>query len=65
MKVVITLHLVILTLVKAQSDLAYSSSTKPSAVLVKTCCDLRTYPVSSGVYKINTGTFSTTNVTVT
>ena len=62
MKVVIILQLVILTLVKAQSDLAYSPSTNPSAVPIKTCCDLRTFPVSSGVYKINTGTFSTTNV---
>ena len=62
MKFAIILQLVILTLVKAQSDLAYSPSTNPSAVLIKTCCDLRTYPVSSGVYKINTGTFSTTNV---
>ena len=62
MKVVIILQLVIMTLVKAQSDLAYSPSANPSAVFIKTCCDLRTFPVSSGVYKINTGTFSTTNV---
>ena len=62
MKVVIILQLVMLTLVKAQSDLAYSPSAKPSAVFIKTCCDLRTFPASSGVYKINTGTFSTTNV---
>ena len=62
MKVVIILQLVILTLVKAQSDLAYSPSANPSAMFIKTCCDLRTFPVSSGVYKINTGTFSTTNV---
>ena len=62
MKVVIILQLVILTLVRAQSNLAYSPYTNPSAVLIKTCCDLRTFPVSSGVYKINTGTFSTTDV---
>ena len=62
MKVVIILQLVILTLVKAQSDLAYSPSTNPSAVPIKTCCDLRTFPVSSGVYKINIGTSATTDV---
>ena len=62
MKVVIILQLVILILVKAQSDLAYSPSANPSAVFIKTCCDLRTFPASSGIYKINTGTFSTTNV---
>ena len=62
MKFAIILQLVILTLVKAHSEFAYSPSTNPSAVLIKTCCDLRTYPVSSGVYRINTGTFSTTNV---
>ena len=62
MKVGIIVQLVILTLVKAHSDLAYSHSTNPSAVNIKTCCDLRTYPVSSGAYKINTGTFSTSTV---
>ena len=61
MKVVIILQLVILTLVKADSDLTHYPA-NPSAVFIKTCCDLRTFPASSGVYKISTGTFSTTNV---
>ena len=61
MKVVILVQLAILTLVKVHSDLTYSY-TKPSAAFIKGCCDLRTFPVSSGVYKISTGTFSTTNV---
>ena len=61
MKVAVIVQLVILTLVKAHSDLTYTH-TQPSAVYIKDCCDLRTFPVSSGVYKISTGTFSTTNV---
>ena len=61
MKVAVIVQLVILTLVKAHSDLTYTH-TQPSAVYIKSCCDLRTFPVSSGVYKINTGAFSTTNV---
>ena len=60
MKVVVIVQLTILTLVKAHGDLTYSY-TKPSAAYIKTCCDLRTFPVSSGIYKISTGTFSTTN----
>ena len=61
MKVAIIFQLFVLTLVKAHSDLTHYS-TNPSAVYTKGCCDLRTFPVSSGVYKISTGTFSTTNV---
>ena len=61
MKVLVTLQFVILTLVKAHSDLTHYPA-KPSAVFIKTCCDLRTFPVLSEVYKISTGTFSTTNV---
>ena len=61
MKVVVIVQLAMLTLVKAHSDLTHSS-TNPSSVYIKGCCDLRTFPVSSGVYKISTGTFSTTNV---
>ena len=61
MKVAVIVQLAILTLVKAHSDLTYTY-TKPSAVYTKGCCDLRAFPVSSGVYKISTGTFSTTNV---
>ena len=60
MKVAIIVQLAILTLVKAHSDLPHHS-TNPSSVYIKGCCDLRTFPVSSGVYKISTGTFSTTN----
>ena len=61
MKAVVIVQLAILTLVQAHSDLTHLY-TKPSAVYIKGCCDLRTFPVSSGVYKISTGTFSTTNV---
>ena len=61
MKVAVIVQLAILTLVKAHGDLTHSS-TNPSSVFIKGCCDLRTFPVSSGVYKISTGTFSTTNV---
>ena len=61
MKAVIILQIVTLSLVGAHSDLTYHH-TNPSAVFIKTCCDLRTFPASSGVYKISTGTFSTTNV---
>ena len=61
MNVIVLVQFVILTLVKAHSDLTHSS-TNPSTVYIKGCCDLRTFPVSSGVYKISTGTFSTTNV---
>ena len=61
MKVAIVLQIATLSLVKAHGDLTYLY-TNPSAVFIKTCCDLRTFPASSGVYKISTGTFSTTNV---
>ena len=61
MKIAVIVQLAILTLVKAHSDLSYYSN-NPSAAYIKGCCDLRTFPVSSGVYKISTGTFSTTNV---
>ena len=61
MKVVTILQLVILTLVKANSDLTHYTA-NPLAVFIKTCCDLRTCPASSRAYKISTGTFSTTNV---
>ena len=43
------------------SDLTHYPA-NPSAVFIKICCDLRTFPASSGVYKISTGTFSITNV---
>jgi len=37
-------------------------TTNPSAVLINSCCDLRKYPASSGVYKMNMGTFDAANV---
>jgi len=60
--IVILLQLVAMIMVKADGDLTYYQTAKPSAVFIRSCCDLRTFPVSSGVYKISTGTFSTSNV---
>lgn len=63
MKVTIAFYFATLLLVQANNcDLTHHHSAKPSALLIKTCCDLRTFPVTSGVYKMSTGTFSTSDV---
>ena len=63
---IITLVILTLSLLLVNADddqqLLNHYTTNPSAVLINNCCDLRKYPVLSGVHKMKMGTFDTANV---
>jgi len=59
--VILTLSLLLVNADDGQ-QLLNDYTTNPSAVLINSCCDLRKYPASSGVYRMSVGTFDTANV---
>ena len=60
--VILTLSLLLINADEQCDSLPHGYTTNPSAVLINSCCDLRKYTTSNGVYKMNMGTFFIANV---
>ena len=60
--VILTLSLLLVNADEQCDSLLHGYTTNASAVLINSCCDLRKYTTSNGVYKMSMGTFFIANV---